>query len=70
MTANTRDILAGYGLAPSKKRGQNFLKHRSTALRIVAKAEFTKEDHIMGAVHEAFHRQGNVWEQSTWALYH
>ncbi len=47
MTANTRDILAGYGLAPSKKRGQNFLKHRSTALRIVAKAEFTKEDHIM-----------------------
>ena len=47
MTANTRDILAGYGLAPSKKRGQNFLKHRSTALRIVAMAEFTKEDHIM-----------------------
>lgn len=47
MTAKTRDILAGYGLAPSKKRGQNFLKHRSTALRIVAKAEFTKEDHIM-----------------------
>lgn len=47
MTANTRDILAGYGLAPSKKRGQNFLKHRSTAVRIVAKAEFTKEDHIM-----------------------
>ena len=47
MTANTRDILAGYGLAPSKKRGQNFLKHRSTALRIVAKAEFTKGDHIM-----------------------
>lgn len=47
MTANTRDILAGYGLAPSKKRGQNFLKHRSTALRIVAKAEFSNEDHIM-----------------------
>ncbi len=47
MTANTRDILAGYGLAPSKKRGQNFLKHRSTAVRIVAKAEFTKEDHIL-----------------------
>ena len=47
MTANTRDILIGHGLAPSKKRGQNFLKHRSTALGIVAKAGFSKEDHIV-----------------------
>lgn len=47
MTANTRDILAGHGLAPSKKRGQNFLKHRSTALQIVAKADFSEEDHIV-----------------------
>lgn len=47
MTPNTRDILAGHGLAPSKKRGQNFLKHRSTALRIVAQAGFSKEDCII-----------------------
>ena len=47
MTPNTKEILAGHGLAPSKKRGQNFLKHRSTALRIIDKAEFTKEDHIV-----------------------
>jgi 16S rRNA (adenine1518-N6/adenine1519-N6)-dimethyltransferase len=47
MTPNTRDILAGHGLAPSKKRGQNFLKHRSTALRIVDQAGFSREDHII-----------------------
>ncbi|MBT8353997.1 MAG: ribosomal RNA small subunit methyltransferase A [Desulfofustis sp.] len=47
MAANTRELLVGHGLAPSKKRGQNFLKHRSTALQIVAKAGFSKDDHIV-----------------------
>jgi 16S rRNA (adenine1518-N6/adenine1519-N6)-dimethyltransferase len=47
MAANTKELLAGHGLAPSKKRGQNFLKHRSTALQIVAQAGFSEDDHIV-----------------------
>ena len=47
MAENTRDLLDEHGLAPSKKRGQNFLKHRSTALHIVNKAGFHLDDHIV-----------------------
>jgi 16S rRNA (adenine1518-N6/adenine1519-N6)-dimethyltransferase len=47
MAATTKDLLADHGLAPSKKRGQNFLKHRSTALKIVNKAGFGRDDHIV-----------------------
>ncbi len=47
MDGNTRHVLAGHGLAPSKKRGQNFLKHRATAQVIVNKAAFDKNDHIV-----------------------
>ena len=46
-TRDTRELLGEYGLAPSKKRGQNFLKHRSTARQIVNKAGFSKDDHIL-----------------------
>ena len=47
MTGHTKEILAHYGLAPSKKRGQNFLKHASTAAAIVAKANFHENDHVV-----------------------
>jgi 16S rRNA (adenine1518-N6/adenine1519-N6)-dimethyltransferase len=47
MALNTRDLLGEHGLAPSKKRGQNFLKHRSTAVQIVSKAGFHRYDHIV-----------------------
>lgn len=47
MTGHTKEILAHYGLAPSKKRGQNFLKHSSTAEAIVARANFHETDHVI-----------------------
>jgi 16S rRNA (adenine1518-N6/adenine1519-N6)-dimethyltransferase len=47
MAANTKELLGGHGLVPSKKRGQNFLKHPSTALQIVNKAGFSRDDHII-----------------------
>lgn len=47
MSRTTRKTLDEYGLAPSKKRGQNFLVHQSTARRIVEKASFSDDDHII-----------------------
>lgn len=47
MSAHAKEILANYGLAPSKKRGQNFLKHASTAENIVARAGFLETDHVV-----------------------
>lgn len=47
MSGTTRQALEKYGLAPSKKRGQNFLVHRSTAQAIVRKAGFAAEDHVV-----------------------
>lgn len=47
MAANTKDLLSAHGLAPSKKRGQNFLKNRSTAARIVSRAGFLENDQIV-----------------------
>ncbi len=44
---NIKDILHGRGLAPSKKRGQNFLVHRRTAERIVELAGVTAEDTVV-----------------------
>ncbi len=47
MDPNTKNLLASHGLAPSKKRGQNFLKHQATAQAIVNKASFNENDHIV-----------------------
>lgn len=47
MNGTTRQILDEYGLAPSKKRGQNFLVHERTARAIVQKASFAADDHIV-----------------------
>lgn len=47
MSGSTRQILEAYGLAPSKKRGQNFLVHHHTARKIVQKAAFLRGDHIV-----------------------
>ena len=47
MTLHTKELLAAQGLSASKKRGQNFLKHRSTARQIVAKAGFSRDDHVV-----------------------
>ena len=47
MCGNTRQKLDEYGLAPSKKRGQNFLVHKRTARDIVQKASFSREDHVI-----------------------
>lgn len=47
MAIPTKDLLAARGLAASKKRGQNFLKHRSTAQQIVARANFSSADHVI-----------------------
>lgn len=47
MSGTTRQILDAYGLAPSKKRGQNFLVHERTARAIVQKASFAADDHIV-----------------------
>ena len=46
-TRDTKELLGEHGLAPSKKRGQNFLKHQSTARQIVTKAGFSSDDHIV-----------------------
>lgn len=42
-----KDILQQEGLAPSKKRGQNFLVHRHTAERIVASSGITGNDTVV-----------------------
>lgn len=47
MTKRTKDTLGSRGLAPSKRRGQNFLKFSATAEKIVAKAEFSPADHVV-----------------------
>jgi len=47
MDANIKNILVSHGLAPSKKRGQNFLKHRATAQAIITQASFSENDHIV-----------------------
>ncbi len=47
MSGHTRQILAEHGLAPSKKRGQNFLVSPATARAIVSKAEFSATDHVV-----------------------
>lgn len=43
----TKSLLARYGLAPSKTRGQNFLVNSSTAERIVLSARFDPDDCII-----------------------
>lgn len=47
MAERAKDTLISRGLAPSKKRGQNFLKFPATAQMIVAKANFLPEDHVV-----------------------
>ena len=42
-----KDILKSEKLAPSKKRGQNFLIHRQTAATIVALAGVTPDDTVV-----------------------
>jgi len=44
---NTRSILAQQGLAPHKKRGQNFLIHRHTAQRIIELAGPHRDDTVI-----------------------
>ncbi len=39
--------LARYGLAPSKKRGQNFLVNPETARRIVSLGNYSKSEHVI-----------------------
>lgn len=46
-TTRTRETLSSQGLAPSKKRGQNFLKFSATAQKIIAKADFSPGDHVV-----------------------
>ncbi len=47
MTAQTKDTLSSRGLVPTKKRGQNFLKYRAMARKIVAEADFSAGDHVV-----------------------
>jgi 16S rRNA (adenine1518-N6/adenine1519-N6)-dimethyltransferase len=47
VSKRTKETLSSRGLAPSKKRGQNFLKSSATAQRIVAKADFSTADHVI-----------------------
>lgn len=47
MPDNIRKTLAGSGLAPSKKLGQNFLVHRQTAERIVTLADAGPDDTVV-----------------------
>ncbi|MCG6930050.1 MAG: 16S rRNA (adenine(1518)-N(6)/adenine(1519)-N(6))-dimethyltransferase RsmA [Desulfofustis sp.] len=47
MNGHARRTLEEYGLAPSKRRGQNFLVHQGTARAIVSKASFSKDDHVI-----------------------
>lgn len=47
MSGTTKQTLEDYGLAPSKKRGQNFLVHQHTARAIVHKAAFSADDAIV-----------------------
>lgn len=47
MAERAKDTLISRGLAPSKKRGQNFLKFPATAQMIVAKANFLPEDNVV-----------------------
>ena len=44
---NPKEFLSKYGLAPSKKRGQNFLVNPQTAQRIVHLGEFNSDDHVL-----------------------
>ncbi len=45
--ASVKNTLADHRLAPSKRLGQNFLIHRSTAEAIVAAAGFTGDDRVV-----------------------
>ncbi len=45
--AGVRERLARYGLAPSKLRGQNFLRSAATARRIVQAVGLTPEDAVL-----------------------
>jgi 16S rRNA (adenine1518-N6/adenine1519-N6)-dimethyltransferase len=47
MSPNTKTTLARFGLAPSKKRGQNFLVDPATAQAIVSAAGFEATDRIV-----------------------
>jgi len=47
VSKRTKDTLISRGLAPSKKRGQNFLKSAATAGQIVAQANFSADDHVV-----------------------
>ncbi len=47
MTPHTKSTLARFGLAPSKKRGQNFLVNPATARAIVSAAGFAATDRIV-----------------------
>lgn len=47
MSLKTKTTLAQFGLAPSKKRGQNFLVHPATAQAIVNAAAFEPEDRVV-----------------------
>ena len=47
MFGKTKTALQSHGLAPSKKRGQNFLIHQATAQAIVDVASFNTDDHII-----------------------
>ncbi len=44
---NTKSVLEQQGLAPHKKRGQNFLVHRHTAERIVEHADLNSDDTVI-----------------------
>ena len=44
---NIKEILKHHKLAPSKKRGQNFLVHRQTAEKIVYLSKVTPEDTVI-----------------------
>ena len=46
-TAHTKKTLEEQGLAPSRKRGQNFLKSSATARAIVDAAAFSSGDHVV-----------------------
>ena len=47
MTRKIKDILNNAKLAPSKKRGQNFLVHQQSAERIVELADITQQDTVL-----------------------
>lgn len=44
---NPRKFLEQYGLAPSKRFGQNFLVNANTAKRIVSLGHFNENDHVV-----------------------